>query len=51
MKQNFLTKFGTALILAAMLLCPSAMMYASQNEAGSSQAPQEPQKKAATKMM
>ena len=50
MKQNFLTKFGTALILTAMLLCPSAMMYANQSKTGSSQAQQEPQKKTATKM-
>ena len=50
MKQNFLTKFGTALFLTVMLLCPSAMSYAAQTGTAPSQAQQEPQKKAATKM-
>ena len=50
MKQNFLTKFGTALFLTVMLLCPSALSYAAQTGTTPSQAQQEPQKKAATKM-
>jgi TonB-linked SusC/RagA family outer membrane protein len=46
MKQNFLSKFGTALTLAVMLLCPSALMYADQSKTDSSLVPQEPEKTA-----